>query len=65
MTITYNQPVGPSYAMSVQHKSNIGSASFIWVIVDWLLCKTKITAVHSDGNNHSLFNAGTSSQIVD
>ena len=48
-TSTCNQPlctiVGPSYTMSAQHKSNIGSASFKCVIVDLLLCKTKIPAV--------------------
>ena len=50
MTSTCNQPmlyyiVGPSYTMSAQHKSSIGSASFICVIVDLLLGKTKISEV--------------------
>ena len=36
--------VGLSYTMSVQHKRNIGSACFFCVIVDLLLCETKIPA---------------------
>ena len=48
--------------MTAQHKSNIGYASFTCVVVDLLLCKTKIPA---DGKNHSLFNDGSASQIVD
>ena len=55
--------VGPSYTMSAQHKSNIGSASFICAIEDLLLCKTKkIPAVLAQRLlNHSLLDVGTSS----
>ena len=34
--------VGPSYAITAQHKSSIGCASFTCVVVDLLLCKTKV-----------------------
>ena len=36
--------VGPSYTMTAPHESNIGCASFTCVVVDLLLCKTKIPA---------------------
>ena len=36
--------VGPSYTMTAQHKSKIGCASFTCVVVNLLLCKTKIPA---------------------
>ena len=53
--------VSSSYTMSGQHKCNFGSASFICVIADLLSSKN----LHSDCNNHYLFNVGTSSQIAD
>ena len=47
--------VGPSYTMSAQHKSNIGSASFICVIVDVLFCKTRIPAAFAKWLQQPLF----------
>ena len=44
ITPPYPIIVGPSYTITAQHKSNIEGASFTCVVVDLLLCKTKILA---------------------
>ena len=49
--------------MTAQHKSNNGCASFTCVVVDLLLCKTKIPA--ECPKCFFLFNVGIAPQIVD
>ena len=53
-------------SVTAQHESNIECASFTCVVVDLLCVRPRYQQnVQSDVNNHSSFNVGTASQIVD